>query len=203
MIVRRKLVFLVLFSILIFPIRVVAQVNTPSLTSTNSQTPFQTISKPTPLEMTAQFFQILTGMGTVYLLFQSFSLTKRLKKADVLLEFYRRYDQLVTRRERLNSTNPRQDSIYYYESFWNLHNDEFNLWRDGYIDDKTYRIWLDSRHAEYHSVNNVTGNMNYKEGWDKIKEINKDADFLEAMDKVFKGHAADVIATYKNNKYKK
>jgi hypothetical protein len=48
------------------------------------------------------------------------------------------------------------DSSHYYERFWNLQNDEFTLWREGYIDDKTYEGWLAARHDEYHRTYALT-----------------------------------------------
>ncbi|EKQ71345.1 hypothetical protein OsccyDRAFT_0004 [Leptolyngbyaceae cyanobacterium JSC-12] len=184
-----RLILIVLLTFLLVPSRVFAQ------GATQTQ-PSSTAPAFTALEKSAQVFQILTGVGTVLLLFQSFRLTKRLKKADILLEFFRRFDQLVDRREAINALGANADSSHYYERFWNLQNDEFTLWREGYIDDKTYEGWLAARHDEYHT-NGSTGNMTYKQGWEYAKKYNKDVNFHNFMQKVFDGNTPGAMKIYK------
>jgi hypothetical protein len=145
---------------------------------------------------TAETVQILTGVGTAYLLFASFNLTKRLKRGEILLEFFRRFDALVERRESIQLSGPKTDSSHYYERFWNLQNDEFTMWREGYIEDKSYRAWLDVRHEEYR-VNESTGDKSYQEGWDHYANINKDAEFQSFMREVFSGKTSEVMNAYK------
>lgn len=188
----KKLALIVLLTALTLPTRAVGQGTTQTQASSNAPA-------PTVLATTAQVFQILTGIGTVYLLFLSFSLTKRLKNADILLEFFRRYDRLVERREIINASALMPDATYYHERFWNLQNDEFTLWRKGYIDDKTYETWLAARHDEYHA-NISTGNITYQQGWDHAKKFNKDTDFHNFMRKVFDGKTEEAMRTYKNKR---
>jgi len=148
------------------------------------------------IEKIPQFFQVVTGLGTLVILYQSLVLTRRLKKADVLMECGRRFDQLVDRRESI-CNGSQKDSCYYYERFWNLQNDEFSLWREGYIDDKTYEGWLEARQEEFRN-NETVGDMTYEDGWNHFKKKTKDSIFKAFMQLVSDG---EIIAAM--NQYKK
>lgn len=152
------------------------------------------------LAHTAQIVQIFTGFMTLIILFQSFRLTKEIKKADIILEFFSRFDKLIDRRESINLSGATTDSKYYYERFWNLQHDEFTLWREGYIDDRTYSSWLNTRHEEYRA-NLSTGNKTYIEGWNDIKSAYIDTDFQKLIDEVFAGRATDAMKLYKRKKH--
>jgi hypothetical protein len=163
-------------------------------------------SSTNALERPSQVFQIitgvgtiLTGLGTLFVLFQSFKLTRRLKEADVLMECYRRFDVLVDRRETICAGGSSADSTYYYERFWNLQNDEFSLFKGGYIDEKTYGAWLAARHEE-HVVNSQIGDRTYRQGWEHIKTFNKDQEFIGFMEEVFKGNASKAMSAYRKRK---
>lgn len=186
----KSLIFVAL-TLLSLPTHLAAQETTPVPSSVSSNTPTSN-----SLEKTAQVFQILTGVGTLILLFQSFRLTRQLKKADILLEFFRRFDQLIERRESINLSGSTTDSQYYYQRFWILQNDQFTLWREGYIEDRTYRAWLDARHEEYRA-NESTGNKTYLQGWDSVKTVSLDVDFQKFMDEVFAGRASEAMKFYK------
>jgi hypothetical protein len=163
---------------------------------TTSSKPSGSISDTAAIiEKIPQFFQVVTGIGTLLVLYQSLVLTRRLKKADVLMECGRRFDQLVDRRESI-CNGSQKDSCYYYERFWNLQNDEFSLWREGYIDDKTYEGWLEARHEES-LKNEMVADRSYKDGWIHFRGKTKDRVFLEFMEYVFDGKIDRAMNQYK------
>jgi hypothetical protein len=77
------------------------------------------IATPTLSQITT-FAQLSAPFLTIFVLFLTLRLTRRMKMADVLIECNRRYDSLCI--ERLGA---QCNADAYYERFWNLQFEQF------------------------------------------------------------------------------
>jgi hypothetical protein len=145
--------------------------------------------------------QIVTGLGTLIVLFNSLRLTRRVMKADVLSDMHRRFDQLGEQRAQLLEETDKARA--YYDRFWSLQYHQFLMWQQGYADDQTFRFWLGSRHDEYHGFDGrkaeKIGDVTYQEGWEHAKVKWKTNPFVGLMTDVFAGHA-DNFRHYRGRK---
>lgn len=83
------------------------------------------------------------------------------KRADIILELYRRFDALtlerhaLERRLRATGSRVRHDELMmsevatWAERFWNLQIDQYEFWCRGLIDEDLFRLWMRSRQADY------------------------------------------------------
>ncbi len=89
---------------------------------------------------------------------------RELKKMDLLSDFQRRYDQVVYDvKEKIAETN-RIAGTNYYHRFWDLLNEEFSAWSEGYVKPDTFGPWMEFREREWREAPPV-GDVSYAAGW--------------------------------------
>ncbi|MCC6847382.1 MAG: helix-turn-helix transcriptional regulator [Deltaproteobacteria bacterium] len=80
----------------------------------------------------------------------------------------------------------------YWRSYWYHQWDQFRYWKDGVLDDATFRAWMRFRHLEYRD-NPSAGGIDYRTGWQQFAGWANDAEFSRFMESVFReaGHSRD------------
>src|ERR1700722_20037452 len=82
-------------------------------------------------------FQILTGVLTGFILFFSLQTNPRTKAADIRMQFQHRYDALLTPPlPQGGQAVPAEVWEHHCRRFWNLQNDQFLEWQNGWLEDK-------------------------------------------------------------------
>lgn len=139
------------------------------------------------LQVIAWVAQIFTGLLTVLILYLSLRTARKLKKADVIIEDHRRFDQLLALKHELATKSTDDDVCTYFNRFWNLQSDEYDNWRAGLIGNKKYEEWLGARIAEHKSKETVGSAKTWtnKRGWEAVKDNYCYDKFNNFMDVVF------------------
>ena len=139
------------------------------------------------IQIIAQISQIITGLGTLFILCISIITSLRSKRVDILLEVERRFNESQRYRRKVNDRQNKKEAISYYSDFWRAQYRQYDCWRQGYIDDATFRHWITLKKYDYDAKKSVAG-MEFKEGWkvaaDEYKRNDK-KDFAEFMNRVF------------------
>ena len=140
---------------------------------------------PSWLAYSGAIAQILTGFGTLTILYFTLVTTIRSKRTDVLMECHRRYSEVMAAESQIPETD-------WYQRFWSRQFDQFNYWDDGFVDDRTFKFWMDSRRYEYAHEPEL-----YKIVWEqeKRKYGTKFPDFVEA---VFRDGAVPAMKAHKH-----
>ncbi len=113
---------------------------------------------------------------------------RRLKTQDVVLEFHRRFADLMLKRSEVDS---KKKARAYYAQFWFLNHQEFTLWRQGFIPDDTYRFWLESRQRDWSEASSV-GGVAFEAGWNASKTDYPQTDFAQMMSEVLDAQPVDL-----------
>src|ERR1019366_250405 len=127
----------------------------------------------------------ISAFGTLCVLVLSLTLTARSKRADIFVEFRRRYEDINSKKKQLclaaAGKPQKQEVLDWYSIFWGHQQDQFSFWQKGYIDDRTFRFWCLNRlaeHAENEALSwqdkaGAVGTISYKEGWAYISRDKK------------------------------
>ena len=121
-------------------------------------------------------FTLIVGILTVWVLRQQIQiskdlgkrsevLTRELKRADILQGFNARYDRLWDIRHNPSTIEVPQT---FFTRFWSLQLDQFVQWRDDYLANKDYRVWLLQRQGDFHR-NWEFKNLKFLDGWEAAK----------------------------------
>ena len=116
---------------------------------------------------------------------------KQNKKIEIKFSLQERYDLLAQDKERLdaelskisNSIIP--DSLktelqVFAKRYWSLQYEQFDYWRDGFVDWDTYKFWIDCKRRSYNKVKEADTFQNidsyvHKYGWGKSKSTWNDS----------------------------
>jgi hypothetical protein len=93
------------------------------------------------------------------------TLTRELKRADIVQALNTRYDQLWQLRHNPSTV---EDADSFFLRFWSLQLDQFAQWRDGFVPDDDYATWLQQRHDDYQR-NWRFKDMDFGQGWQRAK----------------------------------
>lgn len=94
---------------------------------------------------------------------QSQILTLQSKQADIVGDFNARFSRTWEMRA---SPDVRADPIVFYERFWSLQFDQFEMWRQGLVPEETFRCWFNNRYDNW-VANKSLGDLSYQEGFEK------------------------------------
>lgn len=78
------------------------------------------------------------------------------------------------------------EEVRFWRLYWSHQMDQFQYWKDGLLDEATYRRWLEARTHD-HSVNWKVKETDYREGWTQFRDWTPHKDFVELMELVFTG----------------
>jgi hypothetical protein len=134
-------------------------------------------------------FQIVTGLGTLFILLRTIKSTERLKRVDMLAGLNVSWDRIVE--IQTNFYTEQIDKIkMYYKRFWELQYNQYIFWVKGHVDQDIFRSWMNWRHdeslkdKEYH-VYTYSG-YTYLQAWNDNKEMINDKGFSKFIDDVFR-----------------
>jgi hypothetical protein len=122
-----------------------------------------------------------------------FERQRKLKEIDMRQYCQKRYDDLAYEARVRVRTN--DDAKGYYKRFWDLQFEQYQYCKEGVINQKIYKTWMDSRRREHRDDERV-GKMGSQKGWDymagifiKNEEPEKEAytEFVSFMNEVFAG----------------
>jgi hypothetical protein len=136
------------------------------------------------IQIVAQISQIITGLGTLFILCITIIITLRSKRTDILLEVDKRFNESQRYRRKINGSQNKEEATSYYYDFWNVQHNQYDCWKQGYIDDATFKYWMTLRKHDYDAKKSIAG-MEFKEGWEVVAEEYKDTDFAPFINKVF------------------
>ena len=114
-----------------------------------------------------------------------------MKTIDLMRSFQDRYDKLVF--EAADQVKNGEEAERFFYRYWNLQLEQYEYWKQGYIDDRVYAYWMAFRRAEYKEDEKLFKRhpaATYKQGWEKAKELLKldlhpIGDFQEFIEEVF------------------
>ena len=134
---------------------------------------------------------------------------RRLKRADVSLEYQRRYDQLVyidrlKIEKRWNSAGKnatrqsfvKGDAEAYYRRFWTLQHYEYTLWRAGFLPTDTFVYWATRRKEEI-DANEALASVSYVKELDRAVKGYQGTDFSEFLRMLREDGVAAAIRAHK------
>jgi hypothetical protein len=126
-------------------------------------------------------------------------LQKRAKVVDVISDCHKRYETLIYEIRAKIGREITLDS--YIRRFWELQNEQFVLWRFGFIPNHIFRYWLSRREKE-HNLPLVPGEtMTAEQSWGKIKDELQNPPFVRLMDQLItKGHKS-AYGTARRNRF--
>lgn len=96
-----------------------------------------------------------------------------MKTIDLMRSFQSRYDKLVW--EVVDGVQNKSQAAQYYSRYWNLQLEQYEYWKQGYIDDNIYAYWMRLRRATYNNpildpLGNRIPGYGYQEGWKDAKK---------------------------------
>ena len=139
---------------------------------------------------------LVIGVLTLIVLYLQIRTTKELKRADILQGFNARYDRLWDIQHNPSTVEEPQT---FYTRFWSLQLDQFVQWRDGYINQKDYRVWLLQRRGDFQAKSAFKG-VASSDGWEAAKkEIAASPAFVALIERL-RDPMADLEAAMKNAK---
>jgi len=165
-------------------------------------------------QITAPFLAFLALVFTIRAGIQN-------KRADIMMECHRRFDQLsVLRHEltkRVNKTSDLtkdqeliDDINSWVQRFWSLQVDEYEFWRRGFIDNDFFRYWMISRHRDFsdaredeikNPARHTFKMLAFTQGFRVVVDTWADAshprsDFKDFMEQVRKNRIDDAMSKY-------
>jgi len=151
---------------------------------------------------TSEILQLLTAivlaisalvqMGNLFL---NFFLQMKLKSLDLEVSCQLRYHQILQDREqRLNSyekgspIDQRVSAENFFRIYWDHQCYQFNYYKDGFIDPRTYFRWMERRQREFDGTRDLNfPEMSFIEGWDLSSKFLQENDFRSFIDWVKEG----------------
>lgn len=93
-------------------------------------------------------------------------------KSNIMLQCLEKY--VMIRKDRTKATTEKSVEMArdYYREFIDLFWFEFQLWKDGLIDDHIMKAWLYSRHESYlhDEIKCISEKVSYKDVWDEMRK---------------------------------
>jgi hypothetical protein len=123
------------------------------------------------LDLFGDIASTFTSIGTLIILYYTSKLAKESKQADLLMDFNRRFEALCAFK---NSADGQKDPEQFWDRFWNLQFDQFTHWRQGFVNDHTFKYWMTCRHKDY-------SNLKYEKAWESRKHTWRGTDFAKFM----------------------
>lgn len=139
------------------------------------------------IEILKFVFEMITGLGTLYILLLTNRLTKNIarltKESDVLMECHRRYDQLLSDVRYIQAA---PEKSVFYSRFWHLQQNQYEFWILNLIPDYEFKEWLTVRRLSFHS-DLFMGEQNqlpYKIGWYEYGKKSSNNGFVQLFTQV-------------------
>jgi len=110
---------------------------------------------------------------------------------QILIHFQTRYDDLVNKRAHELRTDKQQQyesksGLAFFRAYWLLQLEQFHAYRQGYIDDEVYTLWLKERAVDVDMEPVCT--VSFGKGWEHALgnlPIGEDDPFIKVMGLIF------------------
>jgi len=131
---------------------------------------------------------ITGGIAALACAYTAFT-TYRFKQIEYAMSFQKRFDELVVYRrsikEKIEADRSKSGDFQelvddYYYRFWNLQLEQWQTHRLRLLPDDLFNLWMKLRHTDF-DQNKKLGNTSFREGWDKMKGILAEPEFIEFM----------------------
>jgi hypothetical protein len=136
------------------------------------------------LPIVISFFSVAVSIASAHF---SVKVNQSLKTLDLMLRCQERYERIYydIRSETNHGSRKAEE---YYDRYWGLQIDQYQYWKEGFIDSETYSYWMHLRNLEWQQ-NDKVGELSYQDGWKyAIKHLGLDgSDFHRFMTSVFNG----------------
>jgi hypothetical protein len=154
------------------------------------------------------FFPLLAGSATVLAILltgrwawaaalRASLLQRQLAQGSVLLSCNERYDRILEAFAKLQerqqaaivtATTPPvtpEEALGFFRRYWGLQHDQFQYFREGLVDERTFRFWLSARYRDFHSPAPMEiGEITFPRAWEALRAATDlpDPGFFEVMD---------------------
>ncbi len=142
-------------------------------------------------------FSIVVAVGSAHF---SGNVNQSLRTLDLMMQCQGRYER-IHYDVRSEAVSGQRDHREYFERYWALQHDQYQYWKDGFIDEDIYFYWMYLRHLEWER-NEKLRTMTYQDGWAfSVEHLGREgSDFHRFMRSVFRGRHRLVTAYDKQSK---
>jgi len=122
------------------------------------------------------------AIGPVTVVHVRLTCEERFRK--ILIQEYRAVQEGKMREER------------YWKSYWYHQLDQFRYWRDGLLDEETFRTWMRARRRDFVDDQRLR-TTSFRTGWAGFRDWAKEGDFSSFVEMVFAGSIDQAIVRFR------